>query len=271
MKELKSIAERYGKKKSGKKEDLVAIVQELQRRHALGLTLYDSQVQDHTDFKWYILQVANGFERSIERNIIELIEFRNLGHKIGRVFVPVMEGCKGVKGNSIMPSYMFINMRMDEKVHMLISQMPRVVNFVGQDRGGITASGALNGTRGFVKPVPMTDEEFEEVVAKTRVKQPEEVEAETAEAETAEADLLRIDVDDAVEVIEGPFKGMQGRVLEKTSQPINGGPPEESLKILLPIMGRDTEVIVPLRQCDKVAAEFLEEEFLEEFLEAEDA
>ena len=106
--------------------------------------------------------------------------------------------------------------------------------------------GMLVGGRGFVRPMPITDEAFGKIVALTRVKLNQQAEAEAAE---------QIDTDDIVEVLDGPFKGMEGRVLEKSSP--DGEveeEEEESLTVLLPIMGRDTPVTVPLRYCEKIGS-----------------
>jgi len=106
------------------------------------------------------------------------------------------------------------------------------------------------GNRGFVRPLPMTDEAFEKIVALTRTKM-----GGTAEDDADTVDASRIAIDDLVEVCEGPFKGMQGPVLERG--PIDGAEgadaEEEALTLVLTVMGRDTPVTVPERHCAKVA------------------
>ena len=67
-------------------------------------------------------------------------------------------------------------------------------------------SGQMEGNRGFVRPMPMTDEAFEAIVKLTQQK-PEAADDE-ANKHAAFA------VDDLVEVCDGPFKGMEGPVIE---------------------------------------------------------
>jgi transcription antitermination factor NusG len=247
MVEMKALAKRFGRKSGGTKKELTELVQNLQRRHALGMPLRDTQVASSgADHHWYMLQTANGFERAVERNINMAVDRAGLREDIEQVFVPILEGETSVRESSVMPQYIFLRMRMDEKLHFFISKMNYVINFVGADHGQRNSVGMLVGGRGFVRPMPITDEAFGKIVALTRVKINQQAEAEAAE---------QIDTDDIVEVLDGPFKGMEGRVLEKSSP--DGEveeEEEESLTVLLPIMGRDTPVTVPLRYCEKIGS-----------------
>lgn len=79
--ELQTELRRVGQKHTGTKKELVERVQMLQRKHALGLPLHDLQVQPEDDFRWYMLQTANGFERAVERNINLAISAQRLQSK----------------------------------------------------------------------------------------------------------------------------------------------------------------------------------------------
>lgn len=43
----------------------------------------------------------------------------------------------------MMPSYIFVRMRMEKELHFLISSLQYVVSFVGADLGGRTLSGQM--------------------------------------------------------------------------------------------------------------------------------
>ena len=92
--------------------------------------------------------------------------------------------------------------------------------------------------------MPMTDEAFEKIVSLTRVKR-----VDAPADEEAEDGAPLIAVDDVVEVSEGPFKGMQGPVLERTTNE-----EQAALTLVLTVMGRDTPVTVPESYCSKVAS-----------------
>ena len=91
------------------------------------------------------------------------------------------------------------------------------------------------GTRGFVRPLPMTDEQMESIVLLTKQK------VGTAGAEAGSM----FDIGDVLEVLEGPFKGLQGPVLELGE----GG---EGLTLALTVKGRDTPVELPARHVAKI-------------------
>ena len=67
VEQLRTQLKMVGQKSSGTKKELVERVQMLQRRHALNLPVHDLQVQNQEEFRWYMLQTANGFERAVER------------------------------------------------------------------------------------------------------------------------------------------------------------------------------------------------------------
>ena len=156
-----------------------------------------------------------------------------------RVFVPILEGETSIRESSVMPSYIFIRMRMSAALHFLISDMQYVINFVGADRGGRSMSGQMVGNRGFVRPMPMADEEFDKIWELTRVKTAADLEQEEKEAEPSFA------IDDHVEVLEGPFKGMTGPVISLAES-------GEELTLALVVMSRSTPVTLPLEHCAKV-------------------
>ena len=94
-------------------------------------------------------------------------------------------------------------------------------------------SGQMVGNRGFVRPMPITDEAFEKILELTR----QHPTADDSTEEVADEEP-RVNVDDVVIVRDGPFKGMEGPVLEVDAA-------AETLTLALTVMGRDTAVTVP--------------------------
>lgn len=247
--ELQSELRHLGQKHTGTKAELIKRVQTMQRKQALGLPIHDMQVQMQEELRWYMLQTANGFEGAVARNLNMIVKAQRLESKIASVFVPLMEGESSVRESSVMPSYIFVQMRMDAALHFLISDMQYVINFVGADRGARSATGQMVGSRGFVRPMPMTDDAFEKIVQLTKQKVQQkgsEEEGDAEEAASAEPAPPPFDVEDLVEVTEGPFRSMQGPVLEL----VEGG---REVTLVLTVMGRDTPVTLPIAQCVPVA------------------
>lgn len=269
-----------GQKAGGKKSELIERVQLMQRKRALGLPIHDMQVQREDDMKWYLIQTANGFERAVERTINMAINAQKLHKKIDKVrcatrhrehpapcacasrcaalsarahasrcppcaqvWVPILEGETSVRESSVMPSYIFIHMRMDENLHFLISDMQYVINFVGADRGGRSMTGQMVGNRGFVRPMPIDDAKYEQIKRLTLQAHPGEQDA------GADGDGgISYELDDMVEVTEGPFKGMSGPVVG-----LDENDAAAELTVALSVMGRDTPVQLPREHVEKCA------------------
>lgn len=146
--ELQSQLKQLGQRHTGTKAQLIERVQLMQRKQALGLPIHDMAVDKMEDLRWYMLQTANGFERAVERTLLMAIKAQGLEDQIDRVFVPILEGETSIRDSSVMPSYIFVRMRMDAKLHFFVSNLQYVTSFVGFDRGGRTASGQMEGSRG---------------------------------------------------------------------------------------------------------------------------
>ena len=234
--ELKEQLKTFGLRTTGSRPQLLERLEQIQRKIKKGLPVSEQEVLPSNELRWYMVQTANGFERAVERTIGQVIDAQNMQDDIEKVFVPVTEGESSVRDASVMPSYIFVKMRMDKDLHQLVTSFQYVVNFVGNDRGGTSFSGQPDGTRGFVRPMPLTQAAFEEIVACTK-RVPSSVEG---GADPAAPAAPRFEVDQMVQVNGGSFKGLQGPVLTTSDE-------EESVTLLLRVMGRDTPVELPMK------------------------
>ena len=66
--QLKQLGQRH----TGTKKDLIERVQLMQRKKALGLPIHDMREKRTEDMRWYMALTANGFERAVERTMLEL-------------------------------------------------------------------------------------------------------------------------------------------------------------------------------------------------------
>lgn len=233
--QLQQQLKQLGQRSTGSKPELLERLRLLQRKHAMGLPINDMEISADEDMQWYMLQTANGFERTVERTIMMAVQAQRLHEQIEQVFVPILEGETSVRDSSVMPSYIFVRMRMNQELHFLISSLQYVVSFVGADRGERTISGQMQGSRGFVRPMPLTQNAFNDIVQLTK-------QSVTSKDNAAAAAFA---VDDMLQVLEGPFKGLQGPVLEI-------GDDSQTLTIALTVMGRDTPVDLPVRHVIRV-------------------
>ena len=264
---LKDECKTLGLRRTGSKPMLIERLEQAHRRLERGLPITDNEVQKTGTIDWYMLQTANGFEGSVARTLRQAIAGPLKGD-VEKVFVPLLEGETTVRDNSVMPSYIFVRMRMNKNLYQVVSNMNYVINFVGADYGGRTMNGQMIGSRGFVKPMPLTEEDFANIVRLTKQKRGDDGQllgAGAAGAEAgAEADAAAaapsFEEDDMVQVTEGPFKGLQVPVLAADADAdaaADGGAEAdaEMVRVALSIMGRETAVKLPARHLVRLTAE----------------
>ena len=80
----------------------------------------------------------------------------------------------------------------------------------------------------------------------TRSTRPKQPSAPSAEGEEEEEAAPAFALDDIAEVLEGPFKGMQGQVIAVDES-------GEEVTLALTVMGRDTPVSLPIEHCVNAA------------------
>ena len=97
----------------GSRPQLLERLEQIQRKIKKGLPVSEQEVLPSNELRWYMVQTANGFERAVERTIGQVIDAQNMQDDIEKVFVPVTEGESSVRDASVMPSYIFVKMRMD--------------------------------------------------------------------------------------------------------------------------------------------------------------
>ena len=233
MAEVRDTLRRLGVRTRGTKDEMLRQLRVLEMKEKAGVPLVDTEIGRDDELRWYMLQTANGFERAVERTLTTAADVQGLQDDIAQVFVPIREGETSVREASVMPSYIFVRMKMNGDLHAIVSGMQYVVAFVGADFGGRSRSGQMAGTRGFVRPKPLTQQQFEAMVAHTRL--PE------APEEGAAAEPV-FEVGEVVKVTKGPFKGLAGAVVE-----LDG---DEKVVVSLTVMGQATPVEVPLRHVE---------------------
>ena len=162
---------------------------------------------------WYAVQVFTGQEQKIKSYLDTEIERLGIQEQIASVLIPseeiivMKDGKKKSKRRVFFPGYMLIEAELTKEIRHLILNTPNVINFVGPAN----------------VPAPLSANEVDRVrgrVEKTRDK------------ETVEVPFT---VDDAIKVIDGPFKDFTGFIKE-----IN--PEKRKLKVMVSIFGRSTPV-----------------------------
>ena len=184
------------------------------------LTLMAKQKTDK-EARWYAIHTYAGYENAVERNLKQRVESLGLGDKIFDVVVPTEKKIK-IKGGKrveeeekIYPGYVLVKMIVDDNSWYAVRNTPRVTGFVGSG----------------VQPVPLADEEVEKLLNRMHSK--------------AVKHKIDLAPGDAVVVVDGPFKDLEGKV---------GDIDEErgKVKVLVPMFGRETPVELDFLQVKRI-------------------
>ena len=101
--------------------------------------------------KWFVVHAYSGFEKSVQRALIERIKRSEMQDLFGQILVPVEEvvemknGAKAISERKFFPGYVLVEMDMTDDSWHLVKSTPKVTGFVG---------GTAN------KPTPITQKEW---------------------------------------------------------------------------------------------------------------
>ena len=176
--------------------------------------------QIEKDRNWYTIQTYSGYENAVVRNLKQRIESLNLCDKIFNVLVPTERVIKIKNGKrveedvKIYPGYVLVEMIVTDDTWFAVRNTPRVTGFVG--------SGTI--------PVPVTEAELAEIFA--RMKGDNIIHS------------LDVQVDDYVNITDGPFKDLDGKVADIDQE-------RGKLRVLVSMFGRETPVELDFLQVKK--------------------
>src|SRR5574344_1360744 len=174
--------------------------------------------------EWYVVNTYSGHEQKVKEKIKAKIESMGMQDFIYRIIIPetteieIKDGVKKEKVKKMFPGYILVEMVMTDEVWYIVRNTPGVTGFIGSSGKG-------------AKPTPLPPQEIDKVLANMG--------------------MSRLDIDsdmkigDQVNVVDGPFKGMMGRIdsVDKDNNRLN---------VLIDLFGQETPVEVELFQVSKV-------------------
>lgn len=170
---------------------------------------------------WYAIHTYSGYENAVARNLKQRIESMSMEDKIFNVLVPTEKKIK-IKGSKrveeeekIYPGYVLVDMIVTDDSWYVVRNTPRVTGFVGAG----------------VFPVPLNQKEVDELfkrMSSDKVKH-----------------NIDLSLDDAVRIVDGPFKDLEGRIGEVDEE-------RGKVKVLVPMFGRETPVELDFLQVKKI-------------------
>jgi len=163
--------------------------------------------------RWYVVQTYAGYENRVKANLEQRIATMGMEKNIFNVLVPVEERVLVKDGKSrkvsrkLYPSYVLVEMVLDEQSWYVVRHTPGVTGFVG--------AGSL--------PLPLSEREVRELMSR--------IGSEQAKPKVE----INFRLGDTVTVRSGPFEGQAGPVVEII-------PEKGKVKFTVSVFGRETVV-----------------------------
>ncbi len=174
--------------------------------------------------RWYVVHAYSGFEKSVQRALIERIARAGMQDKFGQILVPVEEvvemrnGQKVTTERKFFPGYVLVEMDMDDESWHLVKSTPKVTGFIG---------GTAN------KPTPITQKEVDKILHQVQ------------EGVEKPKPKVLFEIGEMVRVKEGPFADFNGNVESVNYE-------KSRLNVSVTIFGRATPVELSFSEVEKV-------------------
>jgi transcriptional antiterminator NusG len=173
--------------------------------------------------RWYVVHAYSGFEKSVQRALLDRVQRQGMQDKFGRILVPVEEvvelkgGQKSITERKFFPGYVLVEMEMADDTWHLVKSTPKVTGFVG---------GAAN------KPTPISEKEVEKIMQQIQ------------EGVEKPRPKVLFEPGEVVRVKEGPFTDFHGSVEDVNYE-------KNRLRVSVTIFGRPTPVELEFGQVEK--------------------
>jgi transcriptional antiterminator NusG len=168
------------------------------------------------------VQTYSGYEEAVARYLKQRVESLAMGDKIFNILVPkekkirVKGGRRTTIEEKIYPGYVLVEMVLTEDSWYVVRNTPRVTGFVGPDN---------------TTPTPLSRDEVDALLARSDNHE--------------EKMTIDLRAGDLVKITDGPFKDYDGKIAEVNEE-------KGSVKVLVPIFGRDTAIELDSLQVKKV-------------------
>jgi transcriptional antiterminator NusG len=170
---------------------------------------------------WYAIHVYSGYEETVAENLKQRVESMDMSDKIFNILVPTEKRIKIKNGRrktireKIFPGYVLVEMIVTDDSWYVVRNTPNVTGFIG------------SGTT----PISLNEEEIKSIQKRMGVEEPK----------------YKIDIDPGmpVRIIDGPFKGFEGKVSNVDEE-------RGRVKVLISVFGRETPAELDFLQIKKL-------------------
>ncbi len=178
-----------------------------------------------TERRWYAVHTYSGYENKVKTQLEKRVVNMHLSDRIYQVLVPVEEvieirnGERRTVTRKVFPSYVLVDMTLDEESWHCVKATPGVTGFIGGN-----------------EPLPLEDHEVEAILRQAK---------KTAEEGKAPVVMPKFAIGQSVRVIDGPFAEFVGQVSEVH-------PERNKLTVLVSFFNRETPVELDFLQVEKI-------------------
>ena len=172
---------------------------------------------------WYVVNTYSGHESKVKEKLEAKVESMGMQDNIFRIIIPetteveVKDGVKKEKTKKMFPGYILVEMVMSDEAWYVVRNTPGVTGFIGSSGKG-------------AKPTPLLPQEIDRILANMGMSRIN-IESE-------------MNVGDIVNIVDGPFKGMSGKVDSVDLE-------NNRLNVLIDLFGQETPVEVELYKVNK--------------------
>jgi transcriptional antiterminator NusG len=180
-------------------------------------------MESSSERRWYIVQTHAGYENRVKANLEQRIATMGMEEEIFSVLVPVEERVFVKDGKSkkvtrkLYPSYVLVEMKLNDQSWYVVRHTPGVTGFVGAGN----------------HPIPLSEKEIKEIMSK--------IGKDHAKPKIE----MNLKPGDIVKVKSGPFEGQVGPVVEIV-------PEKGKVKFTITVFGRETVVETDYTELDKL-------------------
>ena len=173
--------------------------------------------------KWYVVNTYSGHEAKVKEKLDMRINSMDMQENIFRVIVPerkeveIKDGKKKEKMKKLFPGYVLVEMIMSDESWYIVRNTPGVTGFLGSSGKG-------------AKPVPLYDDEVERIFKEIGY--------------TGENVVTNYEVGDNVNITDGPFKMLAGKITELDLD-------AKKANVSIDLFGQETNVELELTQFTK--------------------
>jgi transcriptional antiterminator NusG len=173
--------------------------------------------------RWYVVHAYSGFEKSVQRALIDRVNRSGMQDVFGQILVPVEEvvemkgGQKSITERKFFPGYVLVEMEMNDESWHLVKSTPKVTGFVG-------------GTA--TKPAPISEKEVAKIMQQMQ------------DGVDKPRPKVLFEIGEVVRVKEGPFTDFHGSVEDANYE-------KNKLRVSVTIFGRATPVELDFAQVEK--------------------